>query len=97
MQCRVGFLETFLEIDLRRRQGRVSRGAPYTFIPTHARETNEHRSFGGTVQGGVYGRGVGLLVASGDPSEGVVQMHREGECAPLPWLGTAHHFMLHPA
>ena len=87
MQCRVGFWETFLEIDLRRRQGRVSRRAPYTFIPTQARETNEDRSFGGAVQGGVYGRGVGLLAAVGARAMGV----QERASVPL-----SHHFTLSP-
>ena len=87
MQCRVGFLETFLEIDLRRRQGQVSWRAPYTFIPTRARETHEDRLFEGAVQGGVYGRGVGLLAAVATRAMGV----QERASVPL-----SHDFTMSP-
>ena len=80
-------METFLEIDLRRHQGRVSWRAPYTFIPTQARETNEDRSFGGAVQGGVYGRSVGLLAAVATRAMGV----QERASVPL-----SHDFTLRP-
>ena len=80
-------METFLEIGLRRRQGRVSRRAPYTFIPTQARETNEDRSLEGPVQGGVYGRSVGLLAVVATRAMGV----QERASVPL-----SHDFTMSP-